>query len=276
MHPTHKPTAGRRRRVATSSVAVLALAFGVVACGDDGDDLGTGTTTSTSPTVGQDAGEGAGTTTPDDGLAVEGFCNAFIRLSSSLMGEPDPATLEPLLQELESAAPEEVREQAAVQANAFRQALAGDEAALEAPEFGQASAAVSRYAFDQCSADDKVEVTGVDYAFQGVPDTVEAGTVAFSFTNEGREPHEMIILGLPDDAEETLPYLQRISELPEDEAQAEVMIAGATFAPPGASSATFIDLEAGDYVMACFIPVGGGEEGRPHFSEGMFAEFTVE
>lgn len=275
MHPTHKPTAGRHHRVATS-VAVLALAFGVVACGDDGEDLGTETTTSTSPPVGQDAGEGAGTTTSDDDSATEGFCNAFIQLSSNLMGEPDPATFEPLLQDFESAAPDEIREQAAVQANAFRQALAGDEGALEAPEFGQASAAVSQYAFDQCSADDKVQVTGVDYAFQGVPDTVEAGTVAFSFTNEGTEPHEMLVLRLPDDAEETLPYLQRISELPEDEAQAEVMIAGATFAPPGASSATFIDLEAGDYVMACFIPVGGGEEGRPHFSEGMFAEFTVE
>ena len=61
------------------------------------------------------------------------------------------------------------------------------------------------------------------------------------------------------------------------------------FAFPGSSDSRIIELEAGEYLAVCFIPVGltpevaeaaesGGEEpqGPPHFTQGMRAEFTVE
>ena len=35
------------------------------------------------------------------------------------------------------------------------------------------------------------------------------------------------------------------------------------------------DDEPGSYVVSCFVPVGGAEDGAPHFMEGMTAEFEV-
>src|SRR5690606_4951888 len=35
------------------------------------------------------------------------------------------------------------------------------------------------------------------------------------------------------------------------------------------------DLDPGSYIAVCFIPIGGGEEGPPHFTGGMVAEFDV-
>jgi hypothetical protein len=52
---------------------------------------------------------------------------------------------------------------------------------------------------------------------------------------------------------------------------------GAGFAPAGAPSGTVLaELEGGEYAMLCFVPVGGAEDGEPHFLHGMKQEFTVE
>ena len=64
----------------------------------------------------------------------------------------------------------------------------------------------------------------------------------------------------------------------------------AAFAEPGGTGQDVFDLSAaGDYVVVCFIPVGSTPEaiaeaeasgveveGPPHFTQGMFQEFTVE
>jgi hypothetical protein len=47
------------------------------------------------------------------------------------------------------------------------------------------------------------------------------------------------------------------------------------FAPPGEMATALADLDPGSYYAACFIPVGGAEDGPPHAMEGMIAEFTV-
>lgn len=60
------------------------------------------------------------------------------------------------------------------------------------------------------------------------------------------------------------------------------------FGEPGDDDYFVADLEEGEYIALCFIPVGltpeaaaaveeGGEEpqGPPHFTQGMRAEFTV-
>jgi hypothetical protein len=64
--------------------------------------------------------------------------------------------------------------------------------------------------------------------------------------------------------------------LPEDEVFSKVAMAGVVFADaPGAEATSMLDLEAGEYIALCFIPIGGAEEGPPHFTGGMVAEFTV-
>jgi len=57
---------------------------------------------------------------------------------------------------------------------------------------------------------------------------------------------------------------------------------GVAFAPPGGSNTMFSDIEAGRYVMLCFVPTGAtsfedmeSADGPPHFAHGMVEEFTV-
>jgi hypothetical protein len=119
-----------------------------------------------------------------------------------------------------------------------------------------------------------VAVTGVDYAFEGVPETIPAGTVAFDFTNASEtEEHEMIVFRKADGV--TLSF-EEIIQLPEEESEDKVVFASAAFAPPGGEGSTLASLDAGEYAMVCFIPVGGAEDGPPHFTQGMISTFTVE
>jgi hypothetical protein len=69
--------------------------------------------------------------------------------------------------------------------------------------------------------------------------------------------------------------LEEILQLPEEEQMELATPVTFAFAPPGGSFTAFADLEPGRYAALCFIPVGGGEDGPPHFTEGMFAEFQV-
>lgn len=146
--------------------------------------------------------------------------------------------------------------------------------------------------------EDTVEVTAVDYEFEGLPDSVDAGTT-FTMTNESEgEAHEMVAILLPEDETRSA---EELLALPEEElgelAQTEpafVIVAG-----PGEEGMAVLGdgslTEPGRYLFACFIPVGADPEeflgaaegtgaegppevegGPPHFTEGMFGEVTVE
>jgi uncharacterized cupredoxin-like copper-binding protein len=120
---------------------------------------------------------------------------------------------------------------------------------------------------------ESASVTGVDYAFEGVPETLPAGTVAVEFENASEEEeHEMVVFKKNDPNQST----EELFELPEEEAMGLITFAGFAFASPGESSSSLLTLEPGAYTMVCVIPVGGEEGGPPHFTQGMTAEFTVE
>ena len=129
---------------------------------------------------------------------------------------------------------------------------------------------------DAPQATDRMQITGVDYGFEGVPETVAIGT-ELAFTNAS-------------DTEFTLAL--------GDEAMASMTFTGVAVAAPG-EDGMVVDgdltlTEAGRYVATCFIPVGAdpdlvgqamegaeGEQpdlgdGPPHAMEGMVAEFVVE
>jgi hypothetical protein len=97
----------------------------------------------------------------------------------------------------------------------------------------------------------EVAVTAVDYGYEGVPETIEAGTAIFTMTNEGDEGHEMILFRRNDGVEESFEELLEM-----DDAMEFVEFTAAAFAPAGETSSAAADLRAGDYVMVCFIPVG--------------------
>lgn len=130
-----------------------------------------------------------------------------------------------------------------------------------------------------------VQVTAVDYAFQGVDDTYAAGQYGFEFRNDGDELHEMVVFRI--DEEEQRP-VEELLQLPQEEAQGLVEQVTGSFACPGeeAPRAVAADLtEPGRYAMVCFVPTGFTaevedpatlEDAEPHFAQGMYTEFTVE
>jgi hypothetical protein len=145
------------------------------------------------------------------------------------------------------------------------------------------------------SMGDTVDVVGVEFAYEGLPDTVEAGT-SFSFSNEGEELHEMVVFQIPEGEDRSVEELLQLSEEELGEAfggepepvfvsMAEPGGEGLVVFPEGAEATV---TEPGRYAAVCFIPVGTTEmpegemegppegEGPPHFTQGMHAEFTVE
>ena len=255
--------------MAATTAAVLAL--GLAACGDDDDT------------------DEEGAPAADDGGAAEGdnaaFCDGIVEFNGMVMnveidetsseeeitaaGEELAAAFEPVV----DGAPEELADAANTIDGALQDLAQGDGEAFNSDETFMTYTDLSAGAIDACGFE-AVDIAGVDYGFEGVPETIEAGTVAFRFANESdAEEHEMIVIRKKDGVQLSW---EELLELPEEEAEQNTEFTTAAFAPPGGDSGTFTELVPGDYAMLCFIPVGGAEDGPPHFTQGMMAEFTVE
>jgi hypothetical protein len=134
---------------------------------------------------------------------------------------------------------------------------------FEDPDVSAASAEVGRLVHDECDVA-AIDVEAIEYAFVGVPEQVDAGRVSFAFENTGVEEHEMVLFRRNEGVTETL---DELLELPEDEQMAKMSFTGVTFGPPGTTTYSAMDLEAGTYFLICFIPQDG--DGAPHFMGGM-------
>lgn len=176
---------------------------------------------------------------------------------------------------------------------ASAEATGTEEATAAATEVATETATATEAATE--AAGESVEVTAVDYGFEGLPESVEAGT-KLSLTNSSEaELHELVAFRIPDGEERSV---EELLALPEEEQMAIFSgpPAAVIIAAPGSSESIYavgdgVLSEAGRYVVACFIPVGadpeaymeaaeGGEQpeaegGPPHFVEGMWAELTV-
>jgi hypothetical protein len=248
----------------------LTLFVGLAACGDD-DDADEGTEAS------------------DDGEQAAGndaFCDAVVEFNSAVFQvdlsedsteDEIKATgeeLGPMFQTIVDEAPDSLASDAQ-ELNTSIQALGeGDASAFNADAtFEQYTALVSG-AVEECDME-TVDITAVDYSYEGAPDSLEAGTVAFSFENAAeKEDHMMAIIKKKDGVTESW---DELLDLPEDEAESKTEFKGEAFASAGDTSTTLADLDAGEYAMICFIAVGSPEveDGPPHFTEGMVHEFTV-
>ena len=112
----------------------------------------------------------------------------------------------------------------------------------------------------------------VEFAFNLTTLSFPAGDVTFQASNDGEQPHEMIVAKMPEDV-----TLEEALQAEDVEALGVEDIA--FFAPinPGAEATwTVTDLEPGRYAYVCFIPDEGDLEGTPHALKGMAGEFTVE
>lgn len=142
-----------------------------------------------------------------------------------------------------------------------------------------------------------LEITGVDYSFEGVPDTIDAGTRINFKNGSAKEAHELVAMKLADTEKRTA---EEIFKLPEAELNAALGGPPVTviIAEPEKDGVPVLGdgvlNDPGRYVFACFIPTGAdpaeylkaaqesGDEppvvagGPPHFTQGMYAEATVE
>lgn len=252
----------------TAALLVLPLTFAVAACGDDDDADEASASASTDADAAAEEGS-------DEG-GEEPTCETWLDITQAFNGEPTAEQLDPLFDTMEADAPEEIADDVTFAVATAREVLeTGDFSKFETPEMGEALANADGYYYDNCEADEKLEVNAVDYAFTGLPDELDAGTVFIAMKNatEHDEPHEIGIAKKRDGVTETWDEILAMSE---EEADTKVEFFGGTFAEPGQVGHAFlVDLEPGDYVAACFIPVGGEEDGPPHFTEGMKHEFTV-
>jgi hypothetical protein len=251
------------------------------AAGSDTTDAATGTTDAASPAVMAEI---------PGGTASDEFCEGFVGIEMAFKNAPeDPAELEsfvaeqltPNVEQIRANVPEgELGEQVTVMVDAVEQVgQTGDFGAFETEEFSTASASVYGSLDDACGIPD-VEVSAVDYAFDGVPQTLDAGLVTFVLTNdsEAGEFHEIALVKIKDDVDLSV---EDLIALPEEESEAMIeSFGGAAFAPPMATSGTVIELTPGRWIYACFIPVGSVGEtegtGPPHAMEGMVGELIVE
>jgi hypothetical protein len=258
------------RHVGTGLLAVTLLT-GVAACGDDDSDDATAT--------GSDDGEAA--------ASNDEFCDAVLDFNTAVFqvdisedtSEADVKAvgddLGPKFQTIVDEAPDSLKADAEELNEAIQALAEGDATDFNSDATFEKYTGIVSGAVEECDME-TVDVTGVDYAYEGVPGTIEAGSVAFKFTNAAdSEDHMMGILKKKDGVDLSF---EELLALPEDEGEDKVEFKGEAYAPAGESSTTLASLDAGEYAMICFIPVGSpeSEDGPPHFTQGMVQEFTVE
>lgn len=104
-----------------------------------------------------------------------------------------------------------------------------------------------------------IEVTGVEYAFAGLPETLPVGS-EISFTNDGAELHEIVIIrkaeGVTESIEELL-AMEAEGRDPMAEGLVEMIGEGPLIAFPGTTAEGVLVLDQpGEHVALCFIPQG--------------------
>lgn len=253
---------------------MVVVAFVGVACGDD------------------DSGPGEAKS------EYAAYCDASYNLESYFAQDPDvdfenasPEAIaaalktylqgaKPLIDAAVPLVPAEIKEPIDVQVRAFNQALAGadPEQVFETPEVKAAEAKSHAFDLENCGWG-KVEVSTVDYSFQGLPSEVKAGRTSFDLENKGKEMHEIILLAKNPGVTESF---DQLLALPQEQAMTKVRPLASAFAAPGDDDYVVTNLTAGTYLAVCFIPQGlTSEESRPapdakpHFLLGMKKEITV-
>lgn len=256
---------------------VVMLALLLAACGDDDNDSAT-------------------TAAPDTTAASDTTvaCDAYVALDHAFNIDQDPEAGTAALQQFVGSAPDEV----AAQVRPFLDKVREDpETALDSEESAAAETAADDFAYDNCG-DTTVDVRAVDFAYDGVPKEIPSGRVVFALTNASAsgEFHEALLLrkadGVDRPAADLLAGAEGATIVDASSLEAalpELSMVSVGFAEPegGRTRDVFsADLEPGNYVLACLLPVdspdqldryfAGDQEGMVrHFSRGMFAEFTV-
>jgi hypothetical protein len=231
-------------------------------------------------------------TAPDTTPAgAEEFCTSYLALLDQFQSDADldvDATTA-LLAEVGANPPADVADSVAVMVEGATAELGGDDSATDTPEFADAYAQVSAWAFDHCEFDAVIDVAAVDWAFGGIPLEVPAGRVAFRLTNLGTEYHEMGILRRLDGATQSWEELAPGVMTEEENVMEQVAWVGHAWSPNGDTTGfAFVNLEPGEYAAICYMPIGSMQDMTEdevfaravpgydaHWQHGMLQQFTV-
>lgn len=115
-----------------------------------------------------------------------------------------------------------------------------------------------------------VTIRAREYSFIA-PKTVKSGVTTFRLVNEGKELHHLTIIRL--DKGKTMADLAAAMKKPGPLPAWTTDVGGPNPALPGGSAEATLSLDAGHYVIVCFVPSPG--ETVPHVMKGMMGEFTV-
>lgn len=179
--------------------------------------------------------------------------------------------------------------------------VAADETTVESTTTTAAHDASDDHAPEPDSGADtpaEVVVTATDYAFEGVPESVPAGSRLRIQNESGVELHEIVVFRLPDAEQRSFDELMSL-----DPAALQAATGGPPVAvlvqPPGGPAIDAVGdgtlAEPGRYLLLCAIPTGadpgeymaaaaqsqggpvtGVAGGPPHLAHGMAAELVVE
>jgi hypothetical protein len=114
-----------------------------------------------------------------------------------------------------------------------------------------------------------IDVGLLEYGF-AMSQTPTAGTRSFTVTNQGKEPHEVVLVRLAPGmtAEQVGAWIEAGEQGPPPGEP----IGGLSGMSPGQVENFSADLTPGTYGFICFVPA---PDGVPHFAHGMVATFTV-
>ena len=197
------------------------------------------------------------------------FCEARVNVEAGFH-RGDEQQITEGLESLKTNAPPEISADATLVADTLAEQ---GEKAFQNKKFGAAIDRVDQYALTNCGFPE-VDVSGIDYEYQGIPPTLAAGTTAFRFTNDApKEHHEMVVARVKPGVTDST---KKLLGLPEKKVVKKVEVVAAADATPGESQVSIATLEPGHYVVACFFPVNGKKHGKSHWTKGMYTEFDVE
>jgi hypothetical protein len=219
----------------------------------------------------------------------QAFCDAALKVDQafSAVGDRGPTkkqaqALDQALSGAESTAPPEVTTDVQSIAGIIRSAAQSNQDPTENPTFEQNLAVIDQYRYNSCGYT-QLDVTGIEYEFEGLPKTLPAGKVAIRFTDTGAELHELQVFRV-----KGKDSVKKIVGLSEKEQRKKGEQLGGTFAAQGQTSYAFADMtKPGRYGVVCHLPVGStspeaieeaGEahDAKSHAQRGMYATITVE
>jgi hypothetical protein len=216
---------------------------------------------------------------------VTAFCDAGLKVDrafAAASGTNKPIkkqqqAIQTALDNAQRTAPPEVAPDLQSIVAIIQNAIQSNQDPSQNPEFQQNLTAINQYRYTNCGYN-QVPVTGIEYQFQGLPETLPPGKTAIQFTDTGAELHMLDLFRI-----KTRDSLKKLLGLPEKEGSKKVQDVGsAVVTTPGGTAYLFADLKPGRYGAACFFPVGATDptklenaKGEPHWKKGMYQEVTV-